>query len=193
MSVVSACLSVIFFAVLIIPSGAAASDLGQLFFPLPFAGPYGGTVTYSEAGHPIPGAIVEVSWMRHDNPLPDGVGHNAIKASVQTDRNGVFKIERQETRGGLFQTDVSIKVTAKGYIKRVLILDPRGTPLPQQTIDWSFQDTSVHRSPPEPLKVKLKPALPVLLKALQSKDPLIQQIAEQELRKLKPHPTVSPQ
>jgi hypothetical protein len=183
MSVVSACAAAIVYAVLIIPPGAAASDLGQLFLPLPFAGPYHGTVTDSEAGHPIPDASVKVIWMRHDNPLPDGVGHKAIKALAKTDRNGVFHLEKQEARGGLFQTDVSIQVTAKGYIKRVLILDPKATPLPQQTIDWPFQDTSVHLSPPEPLNLKLKPALPVILEALHSKDPLIKQTAEEELRK----------
>jgi len=192
MSVVSAYAAAVIYAVLIISPGAAASDLGQLFLPLSFAGPYSGRVTDAEAGLPIPDASVEVTWRRHDNPLPDGVGHNAIKAAGKTDRNGVFHLEKQGTRGGLFQTDVSIQVTAQGYIKRVLILDPKGTPLPPQTIDWPFQDTSVHVSPPEPLNVRLKPALPVILKALQSKDPLIKQTAAEELRKLKNIPAGSP-
>jgi hypothetical protein len=124
--------------------------------------------------------------MRHDNPLPDGVGHKAIKALAKTDRSGVFHLEKQEARGGLFQTDVSIQVTAKGYIDRALIIDPKATPLPPQTIAWPFQETSVHVSPPEPLRVRLKPALPIILKALQSKDPLIKQVAEEELRKQNP-------
>ena len=183
MSILSACAAAVC-SVLLIPPWADALNLGQIFRPLPFAGPYYGAVVDAETGNPIPGASVEVTWMRHDNPLPDGSGHQALKASAETDRNGLFKVEKQETRGGLFQTDVSIKVTAKGYIDRALIIDPKATPLPQQTIDWPFQDTSVHPSPPEPLEVKLKPALPVILKALQSKDLLIKQTAAEELGKL---------
>jgi len=190
--VLSAYAAAIIFAVFISPICAGASNLGQFFFPLSFPGPYSGTVVDSE-GNPIPGAIVEVQWMLHDNPLPDGVGHYPIKAAGETDKNGIFYIKKQESRGGLSQTDLSIKITAKGYIERVLIIYPKGNlVLPQQTIDWPFADTSIHKSPPEPFNVRLKPALPVILKAIQSKDPLIKWKAEQELRKLKNNQVVKP-
>jgi len=194
MSAISARLVVLACVALMAPPYAGAADIGTILRPLPFAGPYSGTVVDFERDSPIPGATVEVEWMRHDNPLPDGPGHHTIKASAKTDRNGVFKIEKQETRGGLSATDVTIRVTAQGYITRVFIIDPNAlrSPLPQQTIDWPFQNTSVHVSPPVPLHVRLKPALPVILKALQSKDPLIKQTAEEELRRLKNTPAVSP-
>ena len=185
MAAVSFCAVVLVCVVLMVSPCADATERVQLFRPLPFAGPHRGTVADSEKGTPIPGASVEVEWKRHDNPLPDGPGHHAIKALAKTDPKGLFNIEKQEARGGVFATNVTVTVIALGYIKRVLIIDPKGAPLPQQTIDWPFQDTSVHISPPEPLNVWLKPALPIIRNALQSEDPLIRQTAEEELGKLK--------
>lgn len=183
--VCASCLAIAVCIASVFPLPCEAADLGQLLRPLPFAGPYRGTVADSEKGTSIPGALIEVEWKRHDNPLPDGPGHHTVKMSAKTDSKGCFNIEKQETRGGLFATDVTIRVAAQGYIRRVIIIDPKGTPLPRQTVDWPFQDTSVSTSLPDPLDVVLKPAMPIILRALQSKDPLIRQTAEQELRQLK--------
>lgn len=170
--------------ILAIPSLAQA-DLMAMLRPLPFPGPYHGQVADADTGLPLANATIKIKWTRHDTPLPDGPRHRAITESARTDLQGSFNVPKLETRGGLFSTRVAISISAAGYITRVLVIDPNNAPLPQQTVDWPFRDTSVHISPPEPLDVKLKPALPVILKALQSKEPFVRKIAEEELLRLK--------
>ena len=135
---------------------------------LPFAGPYAGLVLDATTGNPIPGATVEAEWWCHDNPIPDTGGSYFVRASATTDTKGVYALEKQSRSGGWFGSDFSIHVTANGYIKRALVVDPRGNPLPDSTKNYRFVDTTTHVSLPAVLNIKLTPALPVLVKALQS-------------------------
>ncbi len=87
-------------------------------------------------------------------------------------------------RRGLMGTDFVVRFKAEGYIEAVFILDPNGTPLPPQTLAWPFATTKVLTSMPQLMSVKLKPALPVLIKAAGSEDELIRQTAVEKLEKL---------
>lgn len=152
--------------------------------PLPFTGPRRGMVVDATTGKPIANATVTAAWTLHDNPLPDGPGHKPLSVTATTDATGAFTLVPPKERGGLSQTDHVVKVEAPGYIGAVMIVDPRMPALPPSTVTWPFVRTTVHKALPETMTIKLEPARPVLLKALKSKDKLIRDTAQEELRKL---------
>jgi hypothetical protein len=149
--------------------------------PLPFAGPYTGTVTDATTSQPIAHATVTAHWTCHDNPLPDGPGHNPVSATTATDRNGAFTLASPRRRGGWFGTDFHLAVAAPGYIDAICIVDPHGTPLPPSTVAWPFATTTTQASLPATLHLQLKPEGPVLQQALQSADPVVREIASKRL------------
>jgi hypothetical protein len=158
---------------------------GHFPYPTPYAGPYKGTVINAATEAPIPEAVIEAIWWCHDNPLPDGPGHYQIITKSRSDESGRFQIKTSSRRGGWFGTDFHLRVIAGGYIESVQIFDTRNNPLPKETRDWPFVDTSIFQYPPSNLTVRMKPAKPILLEALESKNPLIRETAADELKKLK--------
>jgi hypothetical protein len=151
---------------------------------LPFSGPKTGRVVDGATGEPIAGAVVQASWTCHDNPLPDGSGHYNVNAWAVCNQFGYFRLRKPGRRGGWFGTDHSVSVSAKGYIKKVFIVDPSERPLPESTRTYPFVETSVHRSLPAQMTIRLNPAIPVLLKAFKSDNPRYRSIAKRELAKL---------
>ncbi len=155
------------------------------FLPrLPFTGPWRGRVVDATTGQPIPGVTIAAEWWCHDNPLPDGPGHYTIRAAANSDIDGQFTLTPPVRRGGWFGTHFALVVRAREYIDAVFIVDPNNTPLPPSTATWPFVDTTIHTSLPATMTIELQPAKPVLLKALESSDPLIRQTAEEELQEL---------
>jgi hypothetical protein len=151
---------------------------------LPFPGPHQGVVTDSDTGKPIMGATVEGEWWCHDNPLPDGPGSFFVRSSTVTDDHGKFRLEKETRRGGLFGASFVLKVSAEEYIPAAILADPSGVRLPASTRDYPFRQTSAVREFPGEIRIKLAPALPVLLDALRSGIPRHQREARDQLRKL---------
>jgi hypothetical protein len=151
---------------------------------LDFSGPRKGRVVDATTGGPIQGAVVRAVWIRHDNPYPDGWGHHTIFVRAVTDKKGFFRLESPRRRRGFFGTDHSVSVAAKGYIDAVFIVDPSERPLPKDTREFPFIETSVRRRLPAEMTIRLKPAIPVLLTVFRSENALYRSIAKRELRKL---------
>jgi hypothetical protein len=151
---------------------------------LPFPGPYIGVVLDAKTDEPIEGALVRAEWWCHDNPLPDGPGSFFIRVETSTDAKGAFRIDKQRRRGGLFGSSFALKVEKPGYIPANIIALEHGNELPESTKEYPLiASQSVERFP-DRLRVKLSPAVPVLLKAMESGIPLYQRTAREELIKL---------
>jgi len=176
-------ISVLFAMVWIVTSRGCA---GSFIHPLPFEGHYEGMVLDRSSEKPISGATIEAAWWCHDCPDPH-FGNYWVRASATTDVKGRFRIEKPKRRAGWFSTDFSLSITSKGYIKRVFILDPKGIPLPQDTREYPFIDTTTHVSLPAILNIRLNPSESVLLKALQSDNRDYRIQAAEELGKLRTH------
>jgi len=155
-----------------------------LFPPLPFTGPWSGQVVDAVTGTPIPGARVKVKWTCHDSPLPNGAAHEPVYAVAKADAAGKFALKPPNRRGGRFGTDIGLSVTATGYIDAVFVVDPNATPLPPSAAAWPFADTTVQKSLSGIMTIRLRPARPVLLKALKSPDSLIRTTAQEKLAQL---------
>ncbi|MEW5724697.1 MAG: HEAT repeat domain-containing protein [Thermodesulfobacteriota bacterium] len=172
-------------AFLLAAAGAAVflgyKTAAPLVWPLPFEGPGRGTVLDQETGRPVPFPEVEAVWLCHDNPLPDGPGHYQVIAPAETDAGGRYQLERPYRRRGFFGTSLVVRFNAQGYIGQVFILDPSGRPLPAETAAYPFVRTVVQRSLPVELEVRLEPAGPVLVRALESDNPLYRAQAAQTL------------
>ena len=166
-------------------SGAGSRPVTGTWFGV-LTCPRSGRVLDATTGKPIAGATAAAEWTCHDNPLPDGPGHLPAYAEGTTDADGRFVLAPPARRGGIFQTDFVFRVRAKGYIEAVFIVDPHNVPLPPSTVAWPFADTTVHTSLPATITARLKPAKPVLLKALTSSDKLIRETAREMLRELEP-------
>lgn len=151
---------------------------------LPFPGPYEGRVTDSETLEPISGARVDAEWWCHDNPLPDLPGSFSIRSSTFTDERGLFRLERETRRGGIFGSQFVLRISSEGYIPAHLVADASDIPLPPGTEAYPFIETSKYKEFPARLTVELTPAIPVLLKALKSGIPLHQRVAREKLTKL---------
>ena len=151
---------------------------------LPFPGPYQGKVTDADTGNPIIGAKVEAEWWCHDNLIPDGPGSFFVRSSTFTDEQGIFRIERQTHRGGIFGSTFALKIHTKGYIPANILAIPSGEPLPPSTKAYPFIQTTAYKMIPKNLDVKLKPAAPVFLKAMKNGEPLHRKIAREQLTKL---------
>ncbi len=151
---------------------------------LPFPGPHEGRVTDSQTGKPISGAKVEAEWWCHDNPLPDGPGSFFVRSSTVTDDQGLFRLEKETRRGGLFGASFALKISADAYIPAVLMGDRSGNPLPPSTAGYPFRETASYVEFPTNLHIQLAPAAPVLLKAMKSGKPMYQKTAREKLTKL---------
>jgi len=152
--------------------------------PLPFSGPRSGLVLDAATGKPVTMAVVEATWTCYDSPMPLSHQSRSIHARSSTKMNGTFTLKQPPGRRGLMGTDFVVRVKSEGYIEAVFILDPSGTPLPAQTVKWPFASTSVLTAMPKNMTVRLKPALPVLVKAAKSPLALIRDTALEELEVL---------
>ena len=159
---------------------------GSFIHPLPFAGHYDGMVLDRSNGKTISGAEIEAAWWCHDYPDPH-FGNYWVRTSANTDAKGRYRIEKPKRRAGWFSTDFSLSITAKGYIKRVFILDPKGIPLPQETREYPFIETTTYVSLPSILNIRLNPSEPLLLKALQSDNRAYRIQAAEALGKMNAH------
>jgi Ankyrin repeats (3 copies)/Ankyrin repeats (many copies) len=151
---------------------------------LPFPGPYQGLVTDSETGEPIEAATVKAEWWCHDNPLPDGPGSFFVRSSTLTDEKGLFRLEKETRRGGLFGSSFVLKIDAEGYIPARIFALRSGDSLPPSTKAYPFSRSIAYKEFPDELDIKLAPAAPVLLKAMKSGKPRYQQTARERLTKL---------
>ncbi|MDY6989897.1 MAG: HEAT repeat domain-containing protein [Thermodesulfobacteriota bacterium] len=154
--------------------------VGSLIHPLPFGGPYSGTVLDASNGKPIKGATVQAAWWCYDFPYPH-IGEYWVYAVATTDEKGRYEIQKPRRRGGWFGGSFTLMSNAKGYIRSVFALEPSGRPLPASTKEYPFIDTRTDVSLPAKLDIRLNPARPVLLKALKSKKAQYRQTAADEL------------
>ena len=148
---------------------------------LPYPGPYNGTVIDAQTGKPISDAVVEAQWWCHDSPIPDSGGSFFVRSSTLTDGRGHFRLKKETSRGGLFGSSFVLKVSSDGYIPVCILADPSNTPLPESTESYPFIDTTQVREYPAEVLVKLKPAVPVWLKAIRSGVPFHQKVAREKL------------
>jgi hypothetical protein len=153
-------------------------------YSVPLPGPFEGRVTDNQSGRPIAGAEVEAESWCHDNPLPDGPGSFHIRSNTKTNENGFFRLEKETRRGGLFGCSFALKISAESYIPTNLLYEPKGIPLPPETVAYPFINTSALKEFPAKLEIQLAPAMPVFLKALKSGNPLYQRMAREKLTKL---------
>ena len=73
--------------------------IGSLVHPLPFEGPYNGTIIDALTGNPIASAMVKADWWCYDSPDPH-FGNYWIHTSVTSDKNGHYEIKKPNRRGG---------------------------------------------------------------------------------------------
>jgi hypothetical protein len=154
--------------------------VGSLIHPLPFEGPYNGTVLDASTGKPIEGARVEAAWWCYDFPYPH-VGEYWVYVTVTTDEKGRYHIKKPHRRGGWFGESFTFRGDAKGYIETVFVLEPGGRQLPESTMEYPFTNTMSYVSLPKKLDIRLEPARPVLLKALKSDRANYRWVAADEL------------
>ncbi len=130
------------------------------------------------------GAEVQARWWCHDNPLPDGPGSFFVKTSTVTDNRGEFRLEKETRRGGLFGSSFALEATAQGYLPAVVFIEPSSNPLPASTESYPFRTVAQFTQVPSRYQLKLKPAVPVYLKALRDGVPGHMRQAREALRKL---------
>jgi hypothetical protein len=94
---------------------------------VPLPGPFEGRVTDRQNGRPIAMAEVEAESWCHDNPLPDGPGSFHVRSNTKTNESGLFRLEKETRRGGLFGCSFALKINAEGYIPTNLLYEPKGT------------------------------------------------------------------
>ena len=82
------------------------------------------------------------------------------------------------------QTDFSLTVMARGYIEALFFVEPSQRQRTRRVSVSPFTDTTIWKSLPQTMDIKLQPAKPVLLKAAQSSDPQRRRRAEEMLRQL---------
>ena len=153
-------------------------------YSVPLPGPFEGRVTDNQSDRPISGAEVEAESWCHDNPLPDGPGSFFVRSNTKTDKNGFFRLEKETRRGGLFGCSFTLKINAERYVPTNLLYEPKGFPLPPETVAFPFINTYALKEFPAKLKIQLAPAIPVFLKAIKSGDPIYQRTAREKLTKL---------
>jgi hypothetical protein len=157
--------------------------IGSLVHPLPFEGPYYGTIIDALNGNPIENAMVKADWWCYDSPDPH-LGNYWVHFSVTSDKNGHYKIKEPNHRGGWFGGSFTLSVHAKGYIPAVLVLMPNGPPLPPSTKAYPFIDTRAYASLPASLDIQLNPFRHVLLEALEAENAQYRWKAAEELGKI---------
>jgi hypothetical protein len=151
---------------------------------VPVPGPFEGQVIDNQSGSPIAGAEVEAESWCHDNPLPDGPGSFHVRSNTKTNESGFFRLAKETRRGGLFGCSFALKIKAKGYIPANILYEPKGIPLPPETVAYPFINTSALKEFPAKLEIRLAPAIPVFLKALKSSNGTYQNMAREELTRL---------
>ncbi len=170
-------ITAVFAALVLVPRSFLAG-----FFPvLPYPGPFEGGVLDRDTGQPIPEARIMCHWSCADLPIPHAPGEFHIYADTVSDAAGTYRIDKTIRRGGFSGCSFSISCKAKGYIEIVEIGDPEGLELPPSTQAWPFVETRTRRTIPAPLDFVMKPALPVLLQALESENDFYRQVAAEEL------------
>jgi len=153
-------------------------------FSVPLPDPFEGRVTDNQNGRPVAGAEVEAESWCHDNPLPDGPGSFFVRSNTKTDKSGFFRLKKETRRGGLFGCSFALKINAENYIPTNLLYEPKGFPLPPETVAFPFINTSAFKEFPAKLEIQLAPAIPVFLKAIKSGNPMYQRTAREKLTKL---------
>ena len=156
--------------------------IGSLVHPLPFEGPYNGTVIDAATGKPIGGARITAKWWCYDSPDPH-FGNYWVYASATSDENGHYEISKPRRRGGWFGGSFTLHVEAKGYVPMAAVT-PDKPPLPTSTKTYPFIDTRAFASLPASLDIRLNPFRPVLLEALKSENAEYRRMAAEELRKM---------
>lgn len=152
------------------------------FFPsLPYPGPFEGQVLDRQTKQPIPGAQIFCHWSCADLPIPHAPGEVHHYVKVVSDASGRYRIDRSSKRGGFSGCSFSITCKAMGYIDVVLIGRPPEAVLPPSTQAWPFAETRIQEVIPERLDFTMKPALAILLIALESDNNLYRQVAAEEL------------
>ena|GEM_PF-3739142 len=157
--------------------------IGSLLRPLPFEGPYSGTIIDTLSGNPIKSARVMADWWCYDSPDPH-FGNYWVHIFVTSDENGRYEIKKPRRRGGWFGGRFTLSVNANGYIPVVLALMPNDPPLPPSTKAYPFIDTKAYASLPANLDIRLNPFRPVLLEALKSENAQYRWKAAEELGKI---------
>ncbi len=138
--------------------------IGYLIHPLPFDGPYSGTVLDASTGKPIAGAKIVAMWACWDFPYPH-IGDYVIYAHAISDEKGHYEIKRPRRRGGWFGGSFSLDVYAKGYLSAGYYIAAKNSSKPQP---YPFSTITPLSKFPAVLDVQLKPAIPVLLRLLKS-------------------------
>ena len=157
--------------------------IGSLVHPLPFDGPYRGTVVDASNGNPINGAKVFARWSCWDFPYPH-IGEYSVYTQTTSNEKGHYEIKRPRRRGGWFGGDFSFDVHAKGYITAGFYLRPGSLPVPPDTKAYPFEDITSIPTFPAVLNVRLRPAKPILLEALKSDKALYRGVAAGKLGKI---------
>jgi hypothetical protein len=156
--------------------------IGSLVHPLPFEGPYNGTIIDDFSGNPVENARVMANWWCYDSPDPH-FGNYWVHVSVTSDENGRYEIKKPYRRAGWFGGSFTLSVNAKGYVPVVAVM-PDEPPLPPSTKAYPFRDTRAYASFPESMDIRLKPFKPVLLEALKSENAQYRWMAADELGKI---------
>lgn len=155
---------------------------GSFVHPLPFKGPYNGTIVDAVSEKSVENARVTAKWWCYDSPDPH-FGNYWVSISVTSDKNGHYEIKKPRRRGGWFGESFTLSVDAKGYVP-VVILTPDDPPLPLSTKAYPFVDTRVYASLPASLDIQLNPLRPVLLETLKSENAQYRLQAAEELEKM---------
>ena len=138
--------------------------IGYLIHPLPFDGPYRGTVLDASTGKPIAGAKIVAMWGCWDFPYPH-IADYFVYAHAISDEKGHYEIKRPKRRGGWFGGYFSFDVYAKGYLSAGYYIATKNSSKPQP---YPFSTITPLSKFPAVLDVQLKPAMPVLLRLLKS-------------------------
>ena len=139
--------------------------IGYLIHPLPFDGPYSGTVLDTSTGKPIAGAKIVATWGCWDFPYPH-IADYFVYAHAISDEKGHYEIKRPRRRGGWFGGNFSLNVYAEGYLSAGYYIVAKNSSQPQP---FPFSTITALSKFPAVLDVRLKPARPVLLRLLKSK------------------------
>jgi hypothetical protein len=154
--------------------------IGYLIHPLPFEGPYSGTVMDESTGKPIAGARIIAIWSCWDFPYPH-IADYFVYAHATSDEKGYYEIKRPKRRGGWFGGKFSLDVYAKEYIPAEYYIAAKNSYRPQPN---PFSTITALSKFPTVLDIHLKPARPVLLKLLKSKKAIYRLWAGEKMVKL---------
>ncbi len=142
--------------------------------PKVYRGPYEGFVLDADSDEPVAGATITAHWKCYDFPDPHMKGFS-FDHSTTSDKEGYYKLKKPERRMGWSANDLTLSIRAKGYIpsKYPILSDAKpldtDSGLPHIT-PYPFNNVTLCSSIPPNFTIRLQPAPPILLKALQSDD-----------------------